>query len=315
MTQIRIQVTAFVGIMTAIIMFLFLASSTDLILKEEKIKVYNISVIIPDTDSSSWEVFRKGLDAGASKWNVDISFITLYEKSNTAQEQQRLIKRETINGASAIIIVPADPIDMAQYISTLSRTMPIINACIPLPNQNNPQILYDWSQIGEKFASIPSVKNANGARVVYSANDTQIARAKYVVDTFSPFLNKELVKSALEESDDYTGWVKALPEKTALAVLEPPLLIKLADAKKASKRDDIVLVGIGNTSASLSALENGKVDALLCTDDMQAGYLCVKSAISAVEKAKTERILLTARVITAVNMFSEENADMLYPVA
>lgn len=41
-----------------------------------------MSLIISDTSDDDYVNFRKGVDQAAVEYNVDVSFITLYEKDN-----------------------------------------------------------------------------------------------------------------------------------------------------------------------------------------------------------------------------------------
>ena len=70
-----------------ILVLLFLLSSTDLIIKEEKREIYPISVIVEDTSDIHDVNFRKGMEPAAIERNADISFITLYEAGSASQEQ------------------------------------------------------------------------------------------------------------------------------------------------------------------------------------------------------------------------------------
>ena len=69
-----------------VLVFLFLLSSTDLIIKEEERRIYPISVIVEDTSDASYVNFRKGMDRAAIEKNADVSFITLYEEENISQQ-------------------------------------------------------------------------------------------------------------------------------------------------------------------------------------------------------------------------------------
>ena len=50
-----------------LLIFLFLLSSTDLILKEREPEIYPISVILDDTNDEYYANFRKGVDMAAEK--------------------------------------------------------------------------------------------------------------------------------------------------------------------------------------------------------------------------------------------------------
>lgn len=83
----------FWGILCVGLILLYLLSSTDWIIKEKEVEVYPVSLIISDTSDDDYVNFRKGVDQAAVEYNVDVSFITLYEKDNLAQ-QMELVRRE-----------------------------------------------------------------------------------------------------------------------------------------------------------------------------------------------------------------------------
>ena len=74
------------GILCMGLILLYLLSSTDWIIKEKEAEVYPVSLIISDTSDDDYVNFRKGVDQAAVEYNVDVSFITLYEKDNLAQQ-------------------------------------------------------------------------------------------------------------------------------------------------------------------------------------------------------------------------------------
>ena len=65
-----------------VLVLLFLLSSTDLIIKEKEMQVYAVSVIVEDTTDDNYVNFRKGMDRAAIEYNLDVSFITLYDERN-----------------------------------------------------------------------------------------------------------------------------------------------------------------------------------------------------------------------------------------
>lgn len=103
-----------------VLVLLFLLSSTDLIIKEEKREIYPISVIVEDTSDTNYVNFRKGMEQAAIEWNGDISFITLYE-TGSVRQQQELILREEQAGARALIVVPAQGEGTPEDLSRLAN--------------------------------------------------------------------------------------------------------------------------------------------------------------------------------------------------
>lgn len=86
---------------------LFLMCSTDLIIREPERDSYQIAVIIEDVRGDNYSNFRKGMDQAAVEFNIDVHFITLYEKAD-AEQQMELMDREQQDGADALVVVPVD---------------------------------------------------------------------------------------------------------------------------------------------------------------------------------------------------------------
>ena len=103
------------------LIILFLMCSTDLVIREPEREIYQIAVIIEDVRSDNYSNFRKGMDQAAMEFNVDVRFITLYEKLDVEQ-QMELMDREQQDGADALIVVPADE----EQINGKPMTIPVI---------------------------------------------------------------------------------------------------------------------------------------------------------------------------------------------
>ena len=82
------------------ILLLFVISQTNLILKEETPRVYQVSLILDGEDESKYANLKKGVDDAAKKYNIDINLITLNNIS-----QKMLIESEEENGADGIIVL------------------------------------------------------------------------------------------------------------------------------------------------------------------------------------------------------------------
>lgn len=88
-----------------VLLFLYLISSTDLLIKERKNEIYPVSVILDDTTDESYQNFKKGVDRAAIELNADVSMITLYEGGDVSQQIERMA-REQQDGARALIVMP-----------------------------------------------------------------------------------------------------------------------------------------------------------------------------------------------------------------
>ena len=78
-----------------VLLFLYLISSTDLLIKERKNEIYPVSVILDDTTDESYQNFKKGVDRAAIELNADVSMIRavmLPSRSSGWQESSRTVR-------------------------------------------------------------------------------------------------------------------------------------------------------------------------------------------------------------------------------
>ena len=68
-----------------LLILLFLMSSTDLIIKEKKMEVYPVSVIIDEENDDRYVNFKKGMDQAAEEFHLDINFVVLYNKKDEGE--------------------------------------------------------------------------------------------------------------------------------------------------------------------------------------------------------------------------------------
>ena len=107
------------------LVFLFLLSSTDWIIAEKEREVYQISVIVEDSNDEYYVNFKKGMDKAAESLHADVDFITLYAPNDLAQ-QIELIQREIKEGADALIVAPVDESEFVMRLDEISPSCPII---------------------------------------------------------------------------------------------------------------------------------------------------------------------------------------------
>ena len=113
------------SLLAGVLVLLFLLSSTDLIIKEKKTEIYPISIVIGDTTDDYYANFRKGVDKAADEYNVDVNFITLYEKGDVT-EQMELLKREIDDGAKAVVLVPLKQQECSAILDGMVLGSPLI---------------------------------------------------------------------------------------------------------------------------------------------------------------------------------------------
>ena len=307
-----------------VLVLLFLLSSTDLIIKEEKREIYPISVIVEDTSDTNYVNFRKGMEQAAIEWNGDISFITLYE-TGSVRQQQELILREEQAGARALIVVPAQGEGTPEDLSRLANIPTVMVWTEQEPADAAAVVTADFSQMGQKLAG-QIARSYDRDIPVYLIGRTLKHEG---TGSFERALTKELeqmgfsVRMALGEDEDACRRVleEAVPLEPKGAVivgLEPDSLREAASMLKTDESLRSIVRGLygrGSTPEILDGLDRGIIRGICATDEFSAGYLSVCRAIEAVSGRNPEKeTVLDNYYIEKEDLRKSRYETMLYPI-
>ena len=93
----------FWALYATLLVFLYILSATDLIIKENETKVYSISILVDGISGENFENMKKGMDEAAYEFNADMRFPAVWE-SLTLEEKVEIAEDEIEAGAKALII-------------------------------------------------------------------------------------------------------------------------------------------------------------------------------------------------------------------
>lgn len=309
----------------AVLVLLFLLSSTDLIIKERKTEVYPLSVIIEDTSDENYVNFRKGMDRAAIELNADVSFITLYEENNQ-QQQLEMMAREQQDGAKAMIVIPVDGENLEEAISQMRPAVPLVLVNSDISSEKAAaSVTVDYFEMGEKLAKQVVKRHGShasiylfggmqentvtrqfeeGIRSVLLGAGSQIVRIeKQDGDTF---------KRAMEEHGNLKN------ENMVVIALNQTSLAETASLLSEDSQYEARVAGLygrGTTIPILNYLDRGVISGICVTDDFSAGYLSVKRAVEAVtRRVEEEKTLLESYYIEKADLRRTQYEKMLYPI-
>ncbi|MEG0852573.1 MAG: substrate-binding domain-containing protein [Angelakisella sp.] len=305
-----------------VLVSLFLLSSTDLFLSEKKNDVYVISVLIDDDTSKNWDNFRMGMDRAAEKWNADVSFVTLYDKGNTLQQEQ-LLKREVENGTQAIILSPADCGALTEAVDDIPAAIPVIalGARVESP------------RVRSVITAEPAVMGAElGARI--GIDDKMLAFSQVIEVTFrqnrtDTTLLSDSLRRALPdhlpvnritvrsdaELDALMVRLDALTTPTAVVALDSTTLLSVAEKLEPSTQDTVALYGVGWSSGLLPYIESGVISDVGVYSDYDIGYLSMEAAIRYLQSEPVQKeYKVQQALIPADQIHSKAYEMMLFPI-
>ena len=313
------------GILGVGLILLYLLSSTDWIIKEKEVEVYPVSLIISDTSDDDYVNFRKGVDQAAVEYNVDVSFITLYEKDNLAQ-QMELVRREAADGAGAVILEPVDAMECRQYLEENRYGTPIILLGeLPPEDEVKGSVYVDWTAAGRKMGEAIAAEQEPELPVWIFADNPFIGKAGEMRDGLTEVLEKKGFSYTVvqRETDDT---YRSVIEKTVYPGNGEGMIAAL-DAASTAEAAEIVggssvygryisgLYGVGMMPSLLDQLDKGTIRGLVVTNQFDAGYFAVKKAVQALEKEQERnQFSLESYYIEKDELRSKKYEKMLYPI-
>lgn len=305
---------------------LFLLSSTDLIIKEEKVKIHPISVIVEADSDDNYVNFKKGMDLAAVELNADVSFITLYEQGNRRQ-QEELILREQLDGSRALIVAPVNREAVIQMQEQNSLYLPLvfINSEAGGEEERAAAVTFDFFSMGKRLGKEMASESLPGEKIYILENEAMSAAGRKFAEGIRSGVAEVLGSPAISYAWQPGGKSTALEKMTEgwtqrviIAAPEPENLMEAAQLlQETENAGEWVggLYGRGSSVPILNYLDKGIISGLCVTDDFSAGYLSVKAAIELAEgKAAREETYLESYYIRRGDLRDEKFEKILYPV-
>ncbi len=308
-----------------ILVFLYLLSSTDLIIKEKKTEVYTVSVIISDTSDEMYGSFKKGVEQAAAEYNVDIRFITLYEKGDSAQ-QMEFLRREIDDGTGAVILEPANPRECMALLDAFPPASPVIVTGSLLHSERAAACVgVDASLAGRRLGEAVCRDSIPGLPVLVLAEDMDYGNVQELYDGLMSAMDGQNHETRLYETlngehmEEAVGALAEQGERAAVVALDPSstreaarLLEEDPDYRKAVPW----LYGTGATPVLLNYLDQGTIRGLLTSNAFDNGYLCVEQAVGAIRRQTVEtEIALDSYYIEKEALRDRQYEKMLYPMS
>lgn len=302
------------------LVILFLMCSTDLIIREPEREIYQIAVIIEDVRSDNYSNFRKGMDQAAMEFNVDVHFITLYEKLDVKQ-QMELMDREQQDGADALIVVPADE----EQMTGKQMMVPVIFLRPGLGGAGMGSITVDYEKMGEQLAHEMAEDIREDSFVLLLTNPLKqsdmdclflkgagevLEAAGYNVQTIR-VNNEGGVLASLEAQKAWQeGKAVLLAENQEMLAETAGILSDDSEAAVHARG----LYGRGNTMPILNYLDRGFIDGICVTDDYSIGYLSVSAAVQVLEGNDSAYVVMDSYYIEKEDLREPLYEKILFPI-
>lgn len=307
------------------LVLLFLMSSTNLIIKEKKVEIIPVSVIIEDFNDDFYGSFRKGMDKAALEYHADVSFITLYRRNDQIQ-QLELVNREIKDGAKAVILTPVNEQETVKALDRTSANSPLVLLGPPVPNDAVvANVAVDGYEMGRKLGEAVAKEQPPENPVYLFTDGLEYGLNLRVYDGVRTALEEAGMTCKLVERQDndtyrssIEGTVYPGSGQACVVALDTPSLSETAQILEDSSvyRGYITgLYGVGSTTALLNQLDRGTIRGLVTYNRFDEGYLSVQRAVEAAQGSRQrEQILLESYYIEKAHLRDKEYEKMLYPM-
>lgn len=315
----------FISVFSAVLILLYLLSSTNLILHDKKTEILPISVIVEETSDEDYEKLRKGMDRAAEEFHVDLNFITLYQPHDQKQQLQ-LISREMSDGARAVILSPAVPAQAGIQLEemVLSSPLIILGHILPAP-QVRAAVSIDYQEAG-RFLGNAARENPKEFPVYLLTEGLDYGYAREIYDGIRQELEAggyNTILSTISSLEDCRRLVESTvyPQKQesvmiALDKNSLEMAARILEDSSVYAENIRALYGIGGTTRLLNYLDKGLVRGMVVHNWFDQGYLGIEKAVASIkgESGEKEEIIMEAYYITKEDLRDPAYEKMLYPI-
>lgn len=306
------------------LILLFLMSSTDLIIKERTPEIYRVSVIVDDSKDDYYSNFRKGMEQAAIDYNVDVSFITLYER-NSVYQQEKMMSREIGDGAQAIVLAPVNPIECTTMLEEIGSNIPVIILNNEVSaSQVRSNLTADYFEAGRQMAQAIVGENDRGHSVYLFTEGLKLGSNARFYDGIASVLTQWGYETTLvDKSSDYgyggilDNLISLNDKKTVMIALDSESLVTISDTldARAGEWDRMPLYGYGATMQILNYVDQEIISGIVTVNQYDAGYLSMEKSVEAIQnKGEKETINLSHFYLEKQDITKKEYEKMLYPI-
>lgn len=276
-------------------------------------ELLEMSVIAREADGSAWATARQGMEQAAADLNVELRF--LYPgQSDSAQEQEQLLRREVESGASAILLFPADREALAQEVRAASSRAALVTLETDMADTAG-YVGVDNAALGEALgrAALNGVPSGGTVLLVTAAS-----QRSGVGDRLTAA--EALLQAEGREVRYFAGTADALTEALSQGGVQAVIAFEASSLERTAAavsrlEDPPLLYGAGSTAAIAAGLEQGRITSILAQNAFSTGYLAVESAARTARRETAEALEpLPFFTVRRENMYEPEHQKLLFPV-
>lgn len=267
-------------------------------------RVYRVSLLLDNAESSYWSNFQAGLNQAAVDLNVDLRLIAGYDGAET---QADILRREWEGDADGVVLIPQNSASVAAALQEAPAKLAVAVMGPRLASQRvNCYVSPDYKQVGRTLAKA-AADLGRGHCTLFLSPGSSAAEGEISLSLAAGL--QELGIPCTRVTIDPKNLAAPAGDGALLSV-DPAMTEALCALPSATGR----ICGIGSSDRLLHYLEDGVLAALVVQSDYDAGYLALSRVVSALTKGDSEDVTLETYTATAENMFSDPMIDILFTV-
>jgi ABC-type sugar transport system substrate-binding protein len=280
-------------------------------------KEYTIGLALYYTVDEVGAFVLEGTEKAAEEMGIKL----LVNDANYKQENQdQAIEQWILRGVDGVIFYPADFNACKPILEKLKEAkIPVMAGNPPLIGEVNSVMTIDNVEIGRKSAEfiVDALKEKGAVEgiVVFQTlpflhpnAETREAGFREVLGGYPGIEIIELTGISPEEHyAAFEGAVQANPDMVAAWGLYSSAVIGMANARKAAKRDDIVLVGVDNDRPILAGIYKGEITGSVGYNAYNHAYWTSINLVNILNGAE-----VPGQIIGPIEVISRENVSELF---
>ncbi len=246
--------------------------------------------------------------------NIDVHFITC-GGDDVSKQQFEYIMREAENNADAIIVYAYNAKRLSRLLEESELSCPLITIGSPLATtKEKGYVSASNAEVGKMLAQL--VANSGCGKAVLCKNESMRAHfttryeecARSLDERGIPYDTIELFGDLSTVPYFFTDDVKY-----AVVSFDADTTELFLSQKTTGSATRVFCADSSNTL--LTALEQGRINAIVAHSEYDVGYMSVATAYGLLESEPIQDFTLNNYVITAYNMFSDTISRVIMPVS
>ncbi len=302
-----------------LLVLLFLASSTDILIKEKAVVVHKIAVLVDMPVKEEVDNFRSGVMRASAEYHTDMNFINL-SSWNGLEEKLAVLQKELDNGCKGVIIHCKEKQVMEMILNSIPSDIPVLLYNDEAENANVKGSIGSDSEDEFRLLLDAVLKDDNNAKGIVLAEPVSCAeRVLNLHDQLQEaleakgFLVRRIEVDSQEKAQTLVRSVSSLLGGIFLS--GDISVLQMLGEGNADSPDELSVYGIGFYAGIRSLIEDGSITGTVVHRAYEAGYFSVKQMVEILngEKYEDKKTVVESVLVTKKNMYSPETESIIFP--